>query len=416
VFAYAVYTILITKWRTQFRLKMLRMDHEASGKVIDSLINYETVKYFTNEAHEKEKYDRYLKEYEIAASKTTTSLAVLNFGQTLIFSVALTAIMIMTAVQISHGALTVGDLVMVNGLLFQLSIPLNFLGSIYREVTQAMLDMENMFALLSIPPDITEKPNAKPLEVTSGAISFENVCFSYEKERKILNNISFSVEPGQTLGICGQSGSGKSTIIRLLYRFFDVESGSIKIDGQDIRDVTLKSLREAIGVVPQDTVLFNDTIFYNISYGNLDASPEEVKEVAEKCLLGDLIKKLPKGYDTPVGERGLMISGGEKQRVAIARAMLKKPKILLCDEATSSLDSSSEIHIMRALNNFKGCTRILIAHRLSTIKNVDKIIVLSSNGEIVETGTHYELLSKNGLYKEMWLRQQSETQQVETLQ
>lgn len=419
---------------------MNRIENESSTRVIDSLMNYEvtdlsmfeplphlfsfltncvqyllssrardtqTVKYFGAEQLESKRYDELLKEYEKFALKTATSLAYLNFGQNFIFSSALTAIMVMTAYGISSGTMSVGDMVMVNGLLFQLSIPLNFLGSVYREISQAITDMENMFALMDTESEVKDKPDAKELLVDGAPlIEFDNVVFSYDNDRSILNGVSFSVEPGSTVAIVGPSGTGKSTIMRLLFRFFDTDSGSIRINGQDIRDVTQSSLRKAIGIVPQQTVLFNDTIYYNIAYGNPNATPEEVHLAAEKAMLTDLIKRMPQGYDTQVGERGMKLSGGELQRVSIARTMLKNPKILLCDEATSSLDSKSEKYITRSLREAsKNTTTIMIAHRLSTIRHADKIIVLNTDGHIAEQGDHDTLLRRSGLYAEFWHRQ-----------
>ncbi|KAL9646491.1 hypothetical protein ABK040_006550 [Willaertia magna] len=406
---YTVWTVGITQWRTTFRKQMNKLENEASTKVIDSLINYETVKYFQNEAHEVKLYDENAKKYEDASLKTASSLSLLNFGQQFIFSAALTAIMYFTANRIMTGELTVGDLVMVNGLLFQLSIPLNFLGTVYRETTQAITDMENLFALLETKSDIRDDPNASELKIEGNGdteIEFRNVSFNYDKDRRVLNNISFKVTPGTMLGIVGPSGSGKSSILRLLYRFYDPSEGQILINGQDIRNVTLNSLRRNLGVIPQDCVLFNDSIRYNIAYGKLDATDEEIKVAAEKSKLTDIIKRFPKGFDTQVGERGLKLSGGEKQRTAIARAILKAPKILCCDEATSSLDTNTEKQIMSSINEtFGKTTTIMIAHRLSTIQGADKIIVLDYHGKIAETGTHGELLKLNGLYAELWRKQ-----------
>jgi ATP-binding cassette subfamily B (MDR/TAP) protein 7 len=410
VFAYSVFTIAVTEWRTKIRQQMNRVENRSSTKVIDSLINYETVKYFNNEKHEAQLYDNLLKSYEEKALRTSESLAFLNFGQNAIFSIALTAIMYMASQGIMAGALTVGDLVMVNALLFQLSIPLNFLGTVYREITQSITDMENLFALMNTKSHVTEKENATELQIVSekGAeIRFENISFAYEPSRKILNNISFTVPAGTTLAVVGPSGSGKSTIGRLLYRFFQPESGNIYVDGQDITDVTLHSLRKQIGVVPQDVTLFNDSIRYNIAYGNLQASEQDIQTVTERAMLGETIKRMPNGFDTQVGERGLMLSGGEKQRVALARTMLKEPRILLCDEATSSLDSATEKEVMKSIGAVStGCTTIMIAHRLSTVKNADQIIVLGYDGSIKERGTHRQLLNLRGLYYDLWHRQQ----------
>lgn len=410
VLTYTIFTILVTAWRTKFRKQMNRVENMSSTRVIDSLVNYETIKYFGNEKHEAKLYEALLKDYENKAIKTTTSLSLLNFGQNFIFSVALTAIMYLASQGIMAGTMTVGDLVLVNTLLFQLSIPLNFLGTVYREVTQSITDMENLFSLIKIKSEVVEKEDARELVIFNQKgpeIRFENVSFSYNDNRKILNNVSFTVKPGSVLGVVGPSGSGKSTIVRLLFRFFNLDSGHIYIDGQDISNVTLESLRRQIAVVPQDVTLFNDTIYYNIAYGNLKASEEEVKQAAEKAMLGETIRRLPNGFNSQVGERGLMLSGGEKQRIALARAMLKGPKILLCDEATSALDTSTENEIMKSISKFSsGCTTILIAHRLSTVKNADHIIVLGDDGQIKEQGTHRELLELNGLYADLWHKQQ----------
>jgi ABC-type transport system involved in Fe-S cluster assembly fused permease/ATPase subunit len=384
---------------------MNQVENESNSKIIDSLLNYETVKYFSNEKHEIDRYAKYLKEYEHAAVKTATSLAMLNFGQNAIFSAALTAIMYLTANGITSGAMTVGDMVMVNALLFQLSIPLNFLGTVYRETIQAVTDMENLVSLLKETSDVTDHEQAQELVFKAGEITFENVTFTYT-DRTILNNVSFRVGPGKTLGIVGPSGSGKSTILRLLYRFFEPNSGRILIDGQDIKHVTMASLRRLIGVVPQDTVLFNDTILYNIGYGDLSADAAKAKEAADKAQLTEVINRMPKGYDTQVGERGLMLSGGEKQRVAIARTILKNPKILLCDEATSSLDSETEKQIMKSIYDIsERTTSIFIAHRLSTVQSADEIIVLDEKGQVAEQGNHDDLLKKRGRYYDLWRKQ-----------
>ncbi|KAF0976572.1 hypothetical protein FDP41_004471 [Naegleria fowleri] len=409
VFFYGVWTIAITQWRTKFRKQMNKAENDANSRVIDSLINYETVKYFQNEKYEAEKYDEYLKKFADASVHTSTSLSTLNFGQSFIFSLALTYIMYLTANKIMTGDLTVGDLVMVNTLLFQLSIPLNFLGTVYRETTQAITDIEHLFSLIDTKSNIQDISD-KELVVNENEgveIEFRNVSFSYESGRKILDNVSFVVKPGTTLGVCGPSGSGKSTILKLLFRFYDPSEGQILVNGQDIKTVSLESLRRIMGFIPQDCVLFNDSLKHNIAYGRLGSSDEEIKTAADKAHLTEIIERLPKGLDTQVGERGLKLSGGEKQRTAIARAILRAPKILCCDESTSSLDSKSEKQIMTAIEElFSKTSTIMIAHRLSTIQNADQIIVLNSHGSIAESGTHQELIKhEHGLYAELWKRQ-----------
>ncbi|KAG2378040.1 hypothetical protein C9374_008662 [Naegleria lovaniensis] len=409
VFFYGAWTIAITQWRTKFRKQMNKAENDANSRVVDSLINYETVKYFQNEKYEAQRYDEYLKKFADSSVHISTSLSTLNFGQSFIFSLALTYIMYLTANKIMTGDLTVGDLVMVNTLLFQLSIPLNFLGTVYRETTQAITDIEHLFSLLDTKSNV-QNITDKELVVNEHEgveIEFRNVSFSYEAGRKILDNVSFVVKPGSTLGVCGPSGSGKSTILKLLFRFYDPTEGQILVNGQDIKSVSLESLRRIMGFIPQDCVLFNDTLKHNIEYGRLGSSDEEIKAAVDKAHLTEIIERLPKGLDTQVGERGLKLSGGEKQRTAIARAILRAPKILCCDESTSSLDSKSEKRIMSAIEElFSKTSTIMIAHRLSTIQNADQIIVLDNYGSIAEVGTHAELIKhEHGLYSELWKRQ-----------
>lgn len=408
--AYTLFTILVTQWRTRFRIEMNKADNEAGNAAIDSLLNYETVKYFNNEKYEAERYDGFLKIYESSSLKTTSTLAMLNFGQSAIFSVGLTAIMCLASKGISAGTMTVGDLVMVNGLLFQLSLPLNFLGTVYRETRQALIDMNTLFTLLSVDTKIKEKDLAPALAITpqEATIRFEDVYFEYLEGQKVLNGVTFDVPAGKKVAIVGGSGSGKSTIMRLLFRFYEPQQGNIYIAGQNIREVSLDSLRKSLGVVPQDAVLFHNTIFYNLQYGNIQATAEEVYQVARLAGLHDAILKMPHGYDTQVGERGLKLSGGEKQRVAIARAILKKPPILLYDEATSSLDSITEENILSSMKDMvKDRTSVFIAHRLSTIVDADEIIVLSE-GKVAERGSHQTLLSTpNSLYADLWNTQNS---------
>ncbi|KAL0591774.1 hypothetical protein ABG067_000917 [Albugo candida] len=404
---YTVFTIVITQWRNDIRREMNKLENEAAGKVIDSLMNYETVKYFNNEMHEAKQYDSSLQGYQKAALKTQTSLSLLNAGQNGIFSIGLTAIMYMATRDIMEGALTVGDLVLVNGLLFQLSIPLSFVGSLYREVRQALTDMETMFTLGAITPQITDGTLELPSTSAPYGLEFENVHFGYRPMHPILKDMSFKVPGNSTVGVVGTSGSGKSTILRLLYRFYDPDQGAIRIDGVDIRSLSSDSLRKAIAVVPQDTVLFNESIFYNINYGRLDATKEQVYEAARMSQLDQSIKHFPDGYNTVVGERGLKLSGGEKQRVAIARAILKKSSIIVFDEATSSLDSETEADIMEEFkkNITANKTAIIIAHRLSTIQDTD-IILVFHRGKVIESGKHEQLLRiQNGKYAEMWARQ-----------
>jgi ATP-binding cassette subfamily B protein len=405
VACYMTYTFYATEWRMGIRRQMNDSDTDANVKAIDSLLNYETVKYFVAEDREARRYDRSMARYEEASVKAYVSLAVLNAGQATIFTMGLAAVMVMCAYGIQQGVNTVGDLVMINTMMIQLYQPLNFMGMVYREIKQAVIDIEMMFTILGREPEIRDRPGAKSLEIRRGTIRFENVRFAYEPERQILKGLSFEVPAGHTVAVVGQSGAGKSTISRLLFRFYDVTGGRISIDGQDIRDVTQKSLRSAIGMVPQDTVLFNDTIRYNIRYGRWDASDSEVEEAARLAQIDAFIRMSPKGYETEVGERGLKLSGGEKQRVAIARTILKSPPILLLDEATSALDSHTEKEIQDALQRVsRNRTTLVIAHRLSTIVGADEIIVLDQ-GVIVERGSHHFLLAKGGLYASMWNRQ-----------
>ena len=415
VAVYMTYTYHATEWRIGIRRRMNESDTDANVKAIDLLLNYETVKYFSAEQREAERYDKSMARYEEASTRAYTSLAVLNAGQAVIFTCGLAAAMVMCAYEIQAGSKTVGDFVLINAMMIQLYQPLNFMGMVYREIKQAVTDIELMFAILAREPEIKDIPGAAPLKVTSGTIRFENVRFAYEPERRILKGISFDVPAGKTVAVVGPSGAGKSTISRLLFRFYDLAGGRILIDGQDIAQVTQASLRQAIGMVPQDTVLFNDTIRYNIRYGRWEASNTEVEEAARLAQIDGLIRLAPKGYETEVGERGLKLSGGEKQRVAIARTILKAPPILVLDEATSALDSHTEKEIQDALERVsKGRTTLVIAHRLSTIVGADEIIVLDQ-GEIVERGTHFTLLDANGLYASMWNRQREAEEAREKL-
>ena len=415
VVIYMYYTYIATEWRIGIRRKMNDSDTEANTKAIDSLLNYETVKYFNSEEREAARYDRSMERYEQASVKAYTSLAVLNTGQAIIFTVGLTATMVMCAIGVRSGRNTVGDFVMVNAMMIQLYQPLNFMGMVYREIKQAIIDIEKMFTVLSRNPEIKDIPGAVPLIVTSGNVRFDNVQFAYEPDRPILKGLSFDVPAGKTVAIVGPSGAGKSTISRLLFRLYDVSSGRVLIDGQDIRDVTQASLRASIGMVPQDTVLFNDTIRYNIRYGRWEASDAEVEEAARLAQIDGFIRMSPKGYETQVGERGLKLSGGEKQRVAIARTVLKAPPILVLDEATSALDSHTEREIQDALERVsRNRTSLVIAHRLSTIVTADEIIVLDQ-GRIAERGTHGQLLATGGLYASMWNRQREAQEAREKL-
>jgi ATP-binding cassette, subfamily B, heavy metal transporter len=415
VWLYTWFTVKASDWRIVIRKQMNDSDTDANTKAIDSLLNFETVKYFNNEAMEAERFDRSMARYEVAATKTWTSLGWLNFGQGVILGVGMAISMGLSAWEVSRGSQTLGDFVFINAMLIQLSIPLNFIGFIYREIRQGLTDIEAMFDLLDVPEEVQDRPGAAPLEVEKGTIRFEDVHFSYDADRRILKGVSFEVPAGRTVAIVGPSGAGKSTISRLLFRFYDIQSGRILIDGQDLRDVTQESLRAAIGMVPQDTVLFNDTIAYNIRYGRPGASEEEVREAARLAQIGGFIESLPDGYRTMVGERGLKLSGGEKQRVAIARTILKAPPILILDEATSALDTQTEQEIQAALDLVsRGRTTLVIAHRLSTVISADEIIVLK-DGAIAERGTHRALLDKGGLYKSMWDRQREATEAEERL-
>ncbi|TIS15014.1 MAG: ABC transporter ATP-binding protein/permease, partial [Mesorhizobium sp.] len=442
VWIYVWFTVKASDWRISIRRDMNDSDTDANTKAIDSLLNFETVKYFTNERMEAERFDRSMARYETAATKTWTSLGWLNFGQGLIFGLGTVVVMCMSALEVQAGTQSVGDFVFINAMLMQLSVPLNFIGFIYREIRQGLTDIEHMFDLLDVPQEIVDKPDARPLKVSAGKVEFRDVHFSYDSNRKILKGVSFEVPAGKTVAIVGPSGAGKSTISRLLFRFYDVQRGQVLIDGQDIRDVTQESLRAVLGMVPQDTVLFNDTIAYNIRYGRIGASEEEVRKAAELAQIGPFIEKLPDGYRSMVGERGLKLSGGEKQRAAIARALIEQPEILLADEplsggekqrlafarlllhepdivvldeATSALDTQTEQEIQAALDLVsKGRTTLVIAHRLSTVISADEIIVLK-DGQIAERGTHAALLRQQGLYASMWDRQREATEAEERL-
>jgi ATP-binding cassette, subfamily B, heavy metal transporter len=415
VVVYLAYTYKATQWRISIRKQMNDSDTDANTKAVDSLLNYETVKYFNAEQRETARYDRSMEKYEKASTQTYTSLAVLNAGQAVIFSIGMAIVMVLAARDIMAGRVSIGSFVLVNAMLVQLYIPLNFMGMLYREIKQALIDIDDMFAVLDRNPEIQDRPGATPLEVKQGVVRFEDVHFAYNPERPILKGVSFEVPAGHTVAIVGPSGAGKSTISRLLFRFYEPASGRILIDGQDIADVQQASLRKVIGMVPQDTVLFNDTIGYNIQYGRWDASPEEMREAARLAQIDRFIALLPEGYDTPVGERGLKLSGGEKQRVAIARTILKAPPILVLDEATSALDTFTEKEIQDALDRVsRGRTTLVIAHRLSTVIGADEIIVLDQ-GRVVERGDHASLLAQGGVYAAMWSRQREADQAREAL-
>ncbi|EKV28617.1 Lipid A export ATP-binding/permease protein MsbA [Caenispirillum salinarum AK4] len=412
---YILYTVVVTEWRMKYRRAMNDSDTDANTKAVDSLINYETVKYFGNERHEADRYDAALERLERTSVHAKNSLAALNIGQGIIVAAGLVVMMMMAADGVAAGTMTVGDFVLVNSYLIQLSLPLNLLGMVYREIKQALTDMESMFGLLDAPAEVTDRPNAPPLAIAGGTVTFEDVHFGYNPDRDILQGISFTIPAGRKVAVVGHSGAGKSTLARLLYRFYDPTAGRIAIDGQDIAGVTQDSLRAAIGVVPQDTVLFNDTIGYNIAYGRPGCPPEAVEEAARAAAIHDFVVALPQGYDTRVGERGLKLSGGEKQRVAIARTILKNPAILILDEATSALDTHTERAIQDSLNRVSANrTTLVIAHRLSTVIDADEILVMDA-GRIVERGRHEALLSAGGPYAEMWRRQQESARLADRL-
>lgn len=413
--SYIYFTASVTDWRLKFRREMNDQDTKANSKAVDSLLNFETVKYFTNEAWEANRYDKALARYESAAVRSQLSLTLLNVGQGFIISLGLVVVLMLAAQGVIDGQLTIGEFVLVNSLLIQIYVPLNFLGFVYREIKQSLTDMEKMFEIIGKKPEVKDDQDAKPLAVSGGSVSFKDVQFHYNENRPILKGVSFDVPAGTTTAIVGASGAGKSTISRLLFRFYDVTGGTIKIDEQDIAEVSQESLRRDIGVVPQDTVLFNDTLLYNIRYGRPDASDEDVHKAAQLSQLHDFIAALPEGYETEVGERGLKLSGGEKQRVAIARTILKNPSILILDEATSALDSETEQEIQSAFEQVsEGRTTLVIAHRLSTVINADEILVMN-DGKIIERGTHQKLLAQNGQYFAMWQRQREASEAQEKL-
>ena len=413
--AYVWFTFAITRWRIQFRRDMNQSDQDANTKAVDSLLNYETVKYFNNEAHETRRFGKSMEKYSRASIQAQISLSLLNTGQAFVLAIGTGAVFLLIAIGIKNGQFTIGDFALANAILVQLAQPLNLLGTVYREITQSLVDMDAMFRLLNQPEEVKDKPGAKDLKVAGGEIRFENVVFSYDPERVVLKGISFVVPAGKTIAVVGPSGAGKSTISRILYRFYDIRSGAVTIDGQDIRDVTQASLRAAIGIVPQDTVLFNDTIRYNIAYGRIGANEADIKEAARHAQIDKFVQELPLGYESMVGERGLKLSGGEKQRVAIARTILKNPPILLLDEATSALDTHTEREIQGALSEVsRNRTSLVIAHRLSTVIDADEILVLD-HGEIIERGRHAELLARGGHYAAMWNKQKEAAAALEKL-
>ena len=407
IISYSYFTIQYSSFRAVFRKRMNSHDEDANNKSLDSLLNYETVKHFNNEKIEEERFDEAMAGYEQASIKTLTSLSFLNFGQTAIFTIGLTLCMVLSGLEVKAGDQTIGDFVLINALLMQLAIPLNFFGFIYREISQGLIDLNSLFSILKIEPEINDKKNAIPMKFNKAEIDFKDVSFSYDGKRKVLQNINFNIPSGSSLAIVGPTGAGKSTISRLLFRFYDVTNGNISINGKDIKDISQVSLRKNIGIVPQDTVLFNDTVFYNLKYGKIGSSDKEIWKAAEQAQLSSLIKTFPEGMQTVVGERGLKLSGGEKQRVAIARTLLKNPPILVLDEATSALDTLTEREIKQSLNDLaEKRTTIIIAHRLSTVVEANKILVLDK-GKIIEQGTHKQLLRRKGLYADMWSTQQT---------